>query len=45
MLKFFKIQGKVGTETDCILSERKGLLLDCSVGAKKTRSEDQSRLR
>ena len=45
MLKLFKIQGKVGTETDCVLSERKELLLDCSIGAKKTRSEDQSRPR
>ena len=45
MLKVFKIQGKIGTETDCVLSERKGLLLDCSFGAKETRSEDQSRPR
>ena len=30
-------------ETDRVLSNRKGLLLDCSVGAKETRSEeDQS---
>ena len=30
-------------ETDRVLSDRKGLLLDCSVGAKETRSEeDQS---
>ena len=30
-------------ETDCVLSERKGLLLDCSAGAKENRKEgDQS---
>ena len=30
-------------ERDCIWSERKGLLLDCSVGAKEIRSEDDQR--
>ena len=33
-------------ETNCAWSERKGLLLDCSIGAKENRSEgDQSRPR
>ena len=33
-LKFLRVQ-----EIDCVWTKRKGLLLDCSVGAKQNRSE------
>ena len=32
-------------ETDCVWSERKGLLLDCSAGAKENRRSEQTEVR